>query len=558
MVNLLNQMYENVEKLKDYEENKQILEEAIQEHKNRYEELQVAIAEEMGANRKSEMEKDLFKIEATIQHLQNRVQNQKETDELEVSLLKGKFQIETKYEQLLGDYNQQIAQLKAQLEEEKVREEESMQNVQNKMQQYLDLDRENVPEEVRAKALREIDNLDANRENVKAYYEGQYAGMNAKIEEVEAEKNQLVQFAEPILAQAKYIVTGIQQKENRLKNLQELVEEGQAFQTKRKFKEEVYEVAKADHEIDTQLEGMEQATLEEEEQLRNAFTTFGATKAMTNNIIPKEIGDEETMKEMHEEVTELPKQKIENITIDIKTGKVYIALEPKKEEQEKKYKMVETIDFEQETELQSMDLMEETKIEVLKKYMPDFGKACQAMEKAKKEGVQDKEAIVAYHECMDMFQDIDPIVVNTLAKLGRGDEIQQYVKAVVAKDKEEMPFDLDYDLKNMKDTEFNLAQKENILYYAKANRHIADEIKGLTSANMHISFRKFEQKHVWLGKIMHWIRAEENKTLPQPENNQKVKPDFKEEMKAQVSHEQALENLKDNRQEPVKETEQEK
>ena len=83
--------------------------------------------------------------------------------------------------------------------------------------------------------------------------------------------------------------------------------------------------------------------------------------------------------------------------------------------------------------------------------------------------MQDKEAIVTYHKYMDMFQDVDPIVVNTLEKIGRGKEIQQYVEAVVAGEKEKMPFVLDYDLTKMKESTFNLAQKENILYYARAN-----------------------------------------------------------------------------------------
>ena len=570
MNTILNKMYENVEKLKDYEENKKILEQAIQEYQNKQTNLQNELTTVTGENRKAEIEKEVFKTEATIQHLRNRVHNQKEADDLEVSLLKGKYQIETKYEQLLGDYNAQMQQLEAQMQEEKAKEEEAIQNVQNKMKQYMDLDRDNVPAEVRANALQEMDNLDANRENIKAYYEGQYAGFDAKIEEVKAEKKKVMQFGEPLLEQAKHIVDSIQQKENRFAILQALSEEGKAFQAKQKAKEEAYEATKTEQEIEEQetmaAENMpeaielEQASPEEESNYYDALTAFGATKVMTDNIIPKEKGDEETMKEMHEEATELPNQKIENVMIDVKTGKVYIALEAKKDEKEKKYQMVETIDFEQETDLESMDLMEESKMAVLRKHIPTFGEACAKMENAKKDGMQDKEAIVTYHKYMDMFQDVDPIVVNTLEKIGRGKEIQQYVEAVVAGEKEKMPFVLDYDLTKMKESTFNLAQKENILYYARANEKVADEVRGVTGANIHIALQKFEHTHAWFGKIMTFMRGEETKTLPEPAKHSSSKENFKEGIKAKVDEQQALENVKENEQqcENIKETEQEK
>lgn len=570
MNTILNKMYENVEKLKDYEENKKILEQAIQEYQNKQTNLQNELTTVTGENRKAEIEKEVFKTEATIQHLRNRVHNQKEADDLEVSLLKGKYQIETKYEQLLGDYNAQMQQLEAQMQEEKAKEEEAIQNVQNKMKQYMDLDRDNVPAEVRANALQEMDNLDANRENIKAYYEGQYAGFDAKIEEVKAEKKKVMQFGEPLLEQAKHIVDSIQQKENRFAILQALSEEGKAFQAKQKAKEEAYEATKTEQEIEEQetmaAENMpeaielEQASPEEESNYYDALTAFGATKVMTDNIIPKEKGDEETMKEMHEEATELPNQKIENVMIDVKTGKVYIALEAKKDEKEKKYQMVETIDFEQETDLESMDLMEESKMAVLRKHISTFGEACAKMENAKKDGMQDKEAIVTYHKYMDMFQDVDPIVVNTLEKIGRGKEIQQYVEAVVAGEKEKMPFVLDYDLTKMKESTFNLAQKENILYYARANEKVADEVRGVTGANIHIALQKFEHTHAWFGKIMTFMRGEETKTLPEPAKHSSSKENFKEGIKAKVDEQQALENVKENEQqcENIKETEQEK
>ena len=53
MNTILNKMYENVEKLKDYEENKKILEQAIQEYQNKQTNLQNELTTVTGENRKA-------------------------------------------------------------------------------------------------------------------------------------------------------------------------------------------------------------------------------------------------------------------------------------------------------------------------------------------------------------------------------------------------------------------------------------------------------------------------------------------------------------------------
>lgn len=236
---------------------------------------------------------------------------------------------------------------------------------------------------------------------------------------------------------------------------------------------------------------------EEKEEKRNQETIE------TTRIIPSEKGDSITMQEMQREPKTLNAQKVETISISVKTGKVYVDLERREEEKEKIYKMVEPIQGEQE-ELQVVEVMGEKKIALLKKHIPEFEKVAEEVEKNKNE-----QALETYQRYLEQFQNVDPIVIHTLDKAGKTEAIKQYIEAVSNGEKEKMPFALEYDLRGMYTSDFYLAEKENMLSFAKANKKVARKVKGLRSAQRHIKIRKFEKEHRWFGKMMTWLRAEE-------------------------------------------------
>ena len=562
MVNILNEMYKNVEKMIEYEddkgevtENQKILDKALEEKIARKEELEAKIKnEDISESRSKLIEKDILENNADIQHIEARIeelaeQDKDKLDKIEISILRGKFQIESKYEQQLAEYDGEIQNLEAQIKEIEEQEKNSIKNVQEKIEaqikeieeqeknyikkaqeqlkQYIDVEPQGTQENIRKyskeKIEEKINELDAYRENVKSHYEEQYAELHAKMQEVEEQKKNLYNFAEPIVERAKEIAAVVEQKGDKMETLRKLSEKGKAFE---KQQEELQQKANQKEniveQVDMQTHSLEPATPREQEESNAARNVLGAIgelnmpRANIQSAEDKKIADKavKDAKLEKKEAYQKPEkiQEISDILIDVKMKKVYIAVDSEVDGEKRSVTVVDEIIFNKEEELNATTLIEENKIALLRKNIPDFDKVYSEVEQARASKQENEEALKKYHEYMEKFQDVDPIVIQTLDKMENVLVMEQYIEAVAHGKKDMMPFDLSYDLRNMKTTDFNLAQKQNIISYAQANKKIAYEARGINQAKRHVMMQAFEQRHPWYANLMKRFRGENEKT----------------------------------------------